>query len=137
MKVILALFLFMASAKASSDTELLFKDYFDWKKLESPEKAYYLGLEATNVGMNNFSMAALEERKMAAMTFRNRAEDLLKSHDAMEDLELTRLLDMIRYETNFFVEKFDQRGFLMAPVNWLEGVQGYMPQYFATKYDFK
>jgi hypothetical protein len=87
--------------------------------------------------MKNYSLAAIEQSLIDSMEFRSKAAKLLGTRQVKQNWLKLRYMNIIHSETDNFVQNYHLQGFLLPPVHFLNGAQGYLAEYFGSLDDFR
>ena len=95
--------------------------------------AYIAGLQFDDLRLSNFSLKSYENYFDGAKQLRKKFDNL-KDPDNFEE---KRYLETLKYELDFLIKHFHNKGYLLAPVGFFGGVQSTLPNYFMENKIFK
>ena len=107
---------------ATQKIEDLFQEYFEWKWSTVPEAASSKGLYDLLNGdeLNDMSLTAIKNIPKQCQKFNNRAQEMLDSFKI--NPRTKHFLNVLKYETKSCVRGFEQEGYLLAPISFMDGV---------------
>ncbi len=50
---------------------------------------------------------------------------------------MRRYVELLKIETEFYIRGFDHKGYLLGPVNWMQGIQTGAPRMFGDANQLK
>ncbi len=104
-------------------------DYFRWK-LEAFKLDYYLkGFNLYPGELSEWSPQAFAELEAKCLHFGDRADEMLRQ-DKFDNLRDKRYVKILKFETSFCQNGAKFKTFLLAPVNFMSGIQSSLPQIF-------
>ena len=120
--------------------EELFTEYFEWKKSQFPQQTYVFGLDHKGTKSDDNSKIGREKRLEGAEKFNQNARKILKNTNSRIyniDKKQEFYLNMMLFETDIFIKNYGLNGQLLAPVNFMQGIQTGLPQVFGSKNKFR
>ena len=136
--LITCLFLVLVHIAVGSPNNLaedLFLEYFKWKITElNPQVGIVLGYHSYLKGteINNMSMDFVKNVPIKCKEFGDRALEIsrLKGIGKFE----IHFLKFLKAETEYCVEGFTHKGYLLPPIDYLDGVQSSWPRMFSRNF---
>jgi len=98
--------------------EQLFKEYFQWKIETYPEWASQEGYQGISHRVENYSIEAIKDKAIRCQEFLDRSDSLKAK---TEEFEIYK--SIFRAEVEPCVSGMKHKGYLLPPVNFLEGIQ--------------
>jgi len=109
--------------KTNDTLDQVFTDYFEWKKMSYPEWATEEGFQGFNHLVEDYSMEAINNKEAMCKEFLDRSLSL-KPHNANYEI----YKDILQGELQPCVSGMKHKGYLLPPVNFLEGIQVEYPR---------
>ena len=115
---------------ASAQIQELFQEYFEWKWSLVPESASSKGLYDLLHGdeLNDMSLNYIKKIPINCNKFKNRAQAILDSVKTNPRTEY--FLNVLKYETKACIQGFQQEGYLLAPISFMNGVHIKLTKFF-------
>ena len=115
----------------------LFTEYFEWKKSQFTQQSYVYGLDHKGTKLDDNSKIGREKRLEGAKKFNQNAQKILLQKTKSIDKKQDFYLKMMLFETDIFIKNYGLNGQLLAPVNFMQGIQTGLPQTFGSKNKFR
>jgi len=113
----------IGSALNNTDTlETVFSDYFQWKLRTYPEWASETGFKGFNHLVEDYSFEAVKAKEANCRKFLERSSKLLPKNENEEIYQ-----NIFQAEVEPCISGMKHKGYLLPPVNFLEGVQVVYP----------
>ena len=118
---------------ASTQIETLFQDYFEWKWRLIPQSASIKGLYDLLHGdeINDMSLASIQNIPVQCRKFNKEAQQLLNKFQI--NPRTKHFLNILKYETETCVRGFKQKGYLLPPVSFMNGIHVTLTTLFKDK----
>jgi len=114
----------LGSALNKTDTlEQLFDDYFQWKLRTYPEWASIEGFKGFNHLVEDYSFEAVKDKEANCKHFLERNSNLLAKSSNEEIYQ-----NIFQAEVEPCISGMKHKGYLLPPVNFLEGIQTVYPR---------
>ena len=115
---------------ASNMIQDLFQDYFEWKWRTVPESASSKGLYDLLNGdeINDMSLNAIKNIPKQCKKFKLRAQKILDSFSTNERTKY--FLKALKYEAETCIHGFQQEGYLLPPVSFMNGIHIKLTKFF-------
>ena len=114
----------------------LFDDYLTWKFQQNPLVGSYFGFHEYDALMPTRGLDVLERQRIGCQEFLNESDKLIKTSKNLTSSEL-HSIKQILFETDQCVRGFEFKGFLLAEISFMDGVQTVLPKLFRRKSMFK
>ena len=115
----------------------LFTEYFEWKKSQFTQQSYVYGLDHKGTKLDDNSKIGREKRLEGAKKFNQNAQKILLQKTKSIDKKQDFYLKMMLFETDIFIKNYGLNGQLLAPINFMQGIQTGLPQTFGSKNKFR
>ena len=118
---------------ASTQVQDLFQDYFEWKWRIVPESASTKGLFELLHGdeLNDMSLHRIKSIPIQCQEFQDRAQKLLDSFKMNPRTE--HFLNVLKFETKACTTGFQQEGYLLPPISFMNGIHIKLTKFFKSK----
>ena len=120
---------FVVQCEIQKSVDDFLEEYFRWKLASQPLQASRSGYHEYDGYLPKRSMAHFEEQRLQCEEFHTRCQSLLKN------VKLTsserHYINQVIYDANACVESFKFKGYLLADLTFMDGVQTYIPVLFS------
>lgn len=116
-----------------AEIQQLYDDYVNWKMTKvDPQNGQISGFldSSTEPKLNNFTLDFLRAINESCANYSNRASAFLQD-EKTPTLE-KKFLRLLKYEADTCVEGYKHKGYLLAPVSFMDGVQIALPKFFGS-----